>query len=272
MTIACMYCGRSFSRNTNLMRHVTTMHPQAGVPESDSDESDVENDEMEEHQDKDKNESMEADKSDSDDEHSEATLDDQEEESDDQEEEESDDQEEDSDDDKVSDDQGDSDDEADDSDDQDSESETESLTGSGYWNELVCTAAKFVNYKESEDLLQEPRLTKMVDIIRQDVTSRIKFANYMENEDYLIDQIDKAITRHEDDGADPDEAKEAGWIDKRVFIKRKIKKYLPDIEEQEDSSDEENESEQEMEDEQENDSSLEDIVASEFEKDKHAKE
>ena len=96
----------------------------------------------------------------------------------------------------------------------------------------------------------------MVDIIRHDVTSRIKFANYMENEDYLIDQIDKAITRHEDDGADPDEAKEAGWIDKRVFIKRKIKKYLADIEEQEDSSDEENESEQEMEEVQENDSSL----------------
>ena len=67
----------------------------------------------------------------------------------------------------------------------------------------------------------------MVDIIRHDVTSRIKFANYMENEDYLIDQIDKAITRHEDDGADPDEAKEAGWIDKRVFIKRKIKTLCP---------------------------------------------
>ena len=231
------------------MRHITTLHPQAGVPESDSDESGVENEEMEEHQDQDG--SMESDKSDSEEKNSEDG---------------SDDQEEDSDGDKDLDDQGDSDDQADDSDDHESESETESLTGSDCWNELVSDAAKFVNYNEPEDLLQEPLLTKMVDKIRHDVTSRIKFANYMENEDDLIDQIDKAITRHEDDGADPDEAKEAGWIDKRVFIKRKIKKYLADIEEQEDSSDEENESEHEMEDEQENDSSLEYIVANEFKK------
>ena len=113
-------------------------------------------------------------------------------------------------------------------DDEDS-SDNESLTGSDYWENMICTAAESVDHDEPEDLLHEPQLSEMVNVIRKIVLKNIKFANYMENEDGIVDQIGKAVERHENDGADKDAAEEAGWLDKRVLIKREIKKLLGEL-------------------------------------------
>ena len=208
MTIECIYCSRSFTRRANLLRHVSTLHPNVSAPKEDDSEEDPEidsDDELDtESQISNQDDDLQSNSSMSTNENIDEELENEYQPSE-------------------------SEDSDSDSEDEDS-SDTESLTGSDYWGNMICTAAKSVDHDETEDLLHEPQLNEMVNAIRKIVQKNIKFANYMEHEDDIVDQIGKAVERHENDGADKDAAEEAGWLDKRVLIKRKIQKHLDELE------------------------------------------
>lgn len=239
MVVNCEHCGRSFSRQANLQRHMEALHPTVANESDDESESsgednqDLLSNEAAEEQMSFEEETPNDDGSDTDDGASS-----------------------DGDEDRKRDQSVESDQSIESGQSIASDQSMESLDGNDYWDEMIGYATKFVEYEEPKDLLHEPQLSEMVDEIRKAVTARVKFANYMENDDEIISQIQKAVNRHEVDGTDEEAAVEAGWLDKRVLIKREIKKRLADIANDESDSDEESdeasgESEEEHEGEEE---------------------
>lgn len=190
MPLKCETCGRQFSRNANLLRHILAVHVEKKRDVEDAEESDPE--EIGE----------------------EAVADDEMPD--------------------ASSEQSDEEEEAVEASDEEEEDEPDE--DHDYWREIVATAAGNVDYDDPEELLKEPKLSEMVDEMRQIVEARMAFAEYMMNDDAVFHKITKAKTRN-DDGDSDDEAEETGWNDKRFLLKRVVEKHIDVLNDESDIQD-----------------------------------
>ena len=210
----CDTCGREFSRNDNLQRHIASLHPSAPIGDSPQKGAGLG------HRRDIFNEAPQYDRESESD--SEEEMEEEESVSDEEEEEE----------------EG-------GADDQEMDQESEADKDPDHWRDIVIEAAGKMEYDEPADLLKEPHLSGMVNEMRQLVEGRLEFAAYIQNEDGIYDKIQKAKNRYEEDEDDEEVVQETAWHDKRFSLKHVIEDNLDALEE---SDDNESDAEQDAED------------------------
>ena len=195
-TNVCTTCGREFTRNANLLRHIAALHPTASLGDSPQEGAGLhERDIFGEISD-------EGSESESDSEEEMEEEEDSESEAEDRQ--------------------------------MDSDNDSEPDEQPDYWRDIVVEAAEKMEYDEPADLLKEPHLSGMVNEIRQLVEGRLEFANYIQKEDGIFDKIQKAKNRYEEDEDDEEVVQETAWHDKRFSLKHIIEEHIDALEESDD--------------------------------------
>jgi hypothetical protein len=208
MAILCSYCDREFTKNFNRIRHEKLMHEKQ--VDEEMDESPVEESDDGEESDGGVSPAEDSDVSDS-----------QAEETDPEKEE-------------------------------SENSDEDEIDGDDVWREILrdsyVRSELGERLERAEDVLKEPFLSELVDVMQAIVQNRLRLANYLQDDDKLYQKIDRRILHYIKGGFADDEAAQTGWMDCRYLIRKEIGKHLDALEEDNtdddvDASDSENENE-----------------------------
>ena len=89
-----------------------------------------------------------------------------------------------------------------------------------YWRAILKEAAEHIEFSKPEHLLDEPRLSSLVDEMRKVVEGRVQFAKHMKKENEVYGRIMRAKKRYKDESDEI--AAQTSWNDKRYVLKELI--------------------------------------------------